>query len=197
MTDFPMLPQLEIGDVSSQFDEAMIWIDGHEEETITISCAGAGDLADRLIRYVNAHDRVIATLFIAAKVLQQFGAKNAAARHRQVQPLRPLAQGRSREVPPRGLADLLPHDDGIDAGGGEAVSLSDQLSLFDPPPAALATPFDDETHEIAAALRALDAGVSVPFEIARYLVGEGLAHCTTTRIFVTEQGRVWLEAVKR
>lgn len=73
------LPQLEIGDVSSVFDEAVIWINGHEEETIRIECERAGDLADRLIRYVNAHEQVLQTLQVASEVLKRFGAKQAAA----------------------------------------------------------------------------------------------------------------------
>lgn len=73
------LPQLEIGEVSSEFDEAVIWIGGHEEETIRIECAGAGDLADRLIRYVNAHEQVVMTLELASEVLRRVGAQQAAA----------------------------------------------------------------------------------------------------------------------
>lgn len=78
MTDFPTLPQLEIGDVSSQFDEAVIWIDGREEETITIECTGAGDLADRLIRYVNAHADVVKALTAAAHALRSYEHGNSA-----------------------------------------------------------------------------------------------------------------------
>ena len=73
------LPQLEIGDVSSQFDEAVIWINGHEEETITIECAGAGEFADRLVRYVNAHFELVMALTQASEVLRRFGLQNAAA----------------------------------------------------------------------------------------------------------------------
>ena len=72
------LPQLEIGDVSSQFDEAVIWINGHEEETITIECERAGDLADRLIRYVNAYDQVVKTLTAAAHALRSYEYGNSA-----------------------------------------------------------------------------------------------------------------------
>lgn len=78
MTGFPTLPQLEIGDVSSEFDEAVIWIDGHEEETIRIECGRAGDLADRLIRYVNAHEQVIKALEAAAHALRSYEYGNAA-----------------------------------------------------------------------------------------------------------------------
>ena len=84
MTARPALPKLEIGDVSSQFDEAVIWINGHEEETIRIECEGAGDLADKLIRYVNAHDRIAHTLFVASEVLRKFGAVTAAAEIEQL-----------------------------------------------------------------------------------------------------------------
>nr|WP_311538548.1 hypothetical protein [uncultured Bradyrhizobium sp.] len=49
------LPRLELSDVHrSPFDEAVIIIDGREEETITIECPNALDLADQLIRLVNA-----------------------------------------------------------------------------------------------------------------------------------------------
>ncbi len=78
MTSLPALPTLEIGDVSSEFDEAVIWIDGHEEETIWIECERAGDLADRLIRYVNAHAQVIATLEAAAHALHSYEHGNSA-----------------------------------------------------------------------------------------------------------------------
>jgi hypothetical protein len=47
------LPHLEIGDAQSPFDEAVIIINGHEEETIRIECEGALELADLLIRLVN------------------------------------------------------------------------------------------------------------------------------------------------
>lgn len=73
------LPRLELADPCSPFDEAVILIEGREEETITIECTGAAELAERLVRYVNAHDQVIATLFMAAEVLRYFGAVTAAA----------------------------------------------------------------------------------------------------------------------
>lgn len=44
------------------FDEAVITIAGREEDTIVIACEGALDLADRLIRYVNAHEEITRTL---------------------------------------------------------------------------------------------------------------------------------------
>lgn len=47
------LPRLEFGDADPRFDEAVILINGHEEETIRIECEGALELADRLIRLVN------------------------------------------------------------------------------------------------------------------------------------------------
>jgi hypothetical protein len=84
MTDIIALPRLEIGDVSSQFDEAVIWINGHEEETIRIECEAAGDLADRLIRYVNAHEQIAQTLVVASEVLRRFGAVTAAAEIEQL-----------------------------------------------------------------------------------------------------------------
>lgn len=71
------LPQLELGDADSPFDEAVIWIDGHEEETIRIECDGALELADRLIRYVNAHAQVIKALTAAAHALRSYECGNA------------------------------------------------------------------------------------------------------------------------
>lgn len=48
-------PRLELADHDSPFDEAVILIDGHEEETITIECEGARELADKLVAFVNAY----------------------------------------------------------------------------------------------------------------------------------------------
>jgi hypothetical protein len=77
MTEFLALPQLELGEASSPFDEAVIIIDGHEEETIRIECADAAELADRLIRYVNAHELVIKTLIAAGHALRSYEFGNA------------------------------------------------------------------------------------------------------------------------
>jgi len=57
MTEFLSLPRLEIGDANSPFDEAVIWIEGREEETIRIECEGAGRLAALLVRLVNEYRR--------------------------------------------------------------------------------------------------------------------------------------------
>jgi hypothetical protein len=46
-------PYLELGPDIADFDEAVIFINGHEEETITIECTGARELAERLIWLVN------------------------------------------------------------------------------------------------------------------------------------------------
>lgn len=73
------LPRLEIADRCSPFDEAVLTIGGREEETITIECENALDLADRLIRYVNAQPRVLMSLTVASEVLRRFGAEAAAA----------------------------------------------------------------------------------------------------------------------
>lgn len=35
------LPRLEVAELDSPFDEALILVDGHEEETIRLECAGA------------------------------------------------------------------------------------------------------------------------------------------------------------
>lgn len=71
------LPQLELSDGVSPFDEAVLIIGDREEETITIECEGALDLADRLIRYVNAHDDVIKALTAAAHALRSYEFGNA------------------------------------------------------------------------------------------------------------------------
>jgi hypothetical protein len=46
-------PYLELGPDVSDFDEAVILINGHEEETIIIECPGARELAERLVWLVN------------------------------------------------------------------------------------------------------------------------------------------------
>lgn len=72
------LPRLELADHRSPFDEAVITIDGREEETITIECEGALDLADQLIRYVNARQDVITALTAAANALRSYEYGNSA-----------------------------------------------------------------------------------------------------------------------
>lgn len=47
------LPCLALADHVSPFDEAVIIINGHEEETITIECDGAAELAERIVQIVN------------------------------------------------------------------------------------------------------------------------------------------------
>jgi hypothetical protein len=47
------LPWLELAEISSPFDEAVIVIDGHEEETITVSCTGSRELAEAIVELVN------------------------------------------------------------------------------------------------------------------------------------------------
>lgn len=54
------LPRLELSDHHrSPFDEAVIIIDGRKEETITIECPDALDLADLLIRLVNSQAEIV------------------------------------------------------------------------------------------------------------------------------------------
>jgi hypothetical protein len=73
------LPQLELSDHHrSPFDEAVLIIGGKEEHTITIECEGALDLADRLIRYVNAHEQVLQALTAAMYALRSYEFGNAA-----------------------------------------------------------------------------------------------------------------------
>jgi hypothetical protein len=57
------LPYLELGECDSPFDEAVILIDGREEETIRIECAGAREFAERLVALVNGQ-REIAQLAV-------------------------------------------------------------------------------------------------------------------------------------
>lgn len=71
------LPLLALADHASPFDEAVLIIGDREEETITIECEGALDLADRLIRYVNAHDDVVKALTAAAHALRSYEFGNA------------------------------------------------------------------------------------------------------------------------
>jgi hypothetical protein len=71
------LPRLELADHHSPFDEAVILIDGHDEETIRIECEGALELADRLVRYVNAQEQVIKALTAAAHALRSYEFGNA------------------------------------------------------------------------------------------------------------------------
>ncbi|MGY3393402.1 hypothetical protein ACVWW6_005993 [Bradyrhizobium sp. USDA 3311] len=63
------LPHLELSDHRSPFDEAVLIVDGHEEETITIECSNARGLAQELIRYVNNQERVLTALTAAELVL--------------------------------------------------------------------------------------------------------------------------------
>lgn len=70
MTAALTLPRLEIGEHSSPFDEAVILIDGREEETITIECPDAMRLAQEPVRFVNSHERVLVTLTAAEYALQ-------------------------------------------------------------------------------------------------------------------------------
>ena len=49
------LPTLELAPDDSPFDEAVILINGREEETITIEYTGARELAAQLVRLVNAY----------------------------------------------------------------------------------------------------------------------------------------------
>jgi hypothetical protein len=72
------LPHLELGDVASPFDEAVILINGHEEETITIECAGAIELAERLAAIVNNHELVLKTLEAAMHALRSYEYGNSA-----------------------------------------------------------------------------------------------------------------------
>ncbi len=54
MTERLALPRLDIVETMSPFDEAVITIDGHEEDTITIECEGARELAEKIVHLVNS-----------------------------------------------------------------------------------------------------------------------------------------------
>lgn len=53
-------------------------------------------------------------------------------------------------------------------------------------------PVDDDESAEQLALVAIGAGESVAPEMLRHLVGKGLAHCGTTKIAVTDEGRAFL-----
>lgn len=72
------LPRLELADVASGLDEAVITIDGREEDQIIVSCENSLELADRLIRYVNAHAEIVKALTAAAHALRSYEYGNSA-----------------------------------------------------------------------------------------------------------------------
>ncbi|MBR0855514.1 hypothetical protein [Bradyrhizobium liaoningense] len=86
MTPMPRLELANPDNLSSfnaggqvyQFDEAVITIGGQEEDAIVISCIGALDLADRLIRLVNAHAQIEKTLTAAMHALRSYEFGNSA-----------------------------------------------------------------------------------------------------------------------
>lgn len=74
------LPRLEL-DVErladAAFDEAVILIEGHEEETITVECTNAGELAARLVAIVNGHGDLSNALTAAMHALRSYQFCNA------------------------------------------------------------------------------------------------------------------------
>ena len=66
------LPRLEFGELDSPFDEALILVNGHEEETIRLECTGARELAVELVRLVNNRAAIIAALTAAAHALRSY-----------------------------------------------------------------------------------------------------------------------------
>lgn len=70
MSDMITLPRLALADHDSPFDEAVITIGGHEEETITVECTGAAELAEKLVRFVNHHREIVGALQAAANTLR-------------------------------------------------------------------------------------------------------------------------------
>lgn len=77
MSDARRFPVLELADARSPFDEAVIVIGGREEETITIECPGAADLAERLVLLVNSHAQIVQTLTAAMHALRSYEIGNA------------------------------------------------------------------------------------------------------------------------
>lgn len=71
------LPRLALGEHASPFDEAVIVIDGREEETIRIECEGAAELASRLVDYVNSYPQIVTTLRAAMHALHSYEFGNA------------------------------------------------------------------------------------------------------------------------
>jgi len=71
------LPRLDLVDHRSPFDEALIVIDGREEDTIRIECQGAAELAARLVDFVNSRELIIRTLTAAAHALRSYEYDNA------------------------------------------------------------------------------------------------------------------------
>lgn len=59
-------------------DEAVIVIDDCEEQTITIECPDALELAERLIRLVNNHAEIVRALEAAAHALRSYEYGNGA-----------------------------------------------------------------------------------------------------------------------
>ncbi|MGY4295336.1 hypothetical protein ACVWXN_003431 [Bradyrhizobium sp. i1.4.4] len=83
------LPRLELADPDNlstfamdgeicAFDEAVLTINGNEDETIVIQCEGSIELADRLMRYVNAHEQITKTLTAAMHALRSYQFGNSA-----------------------------------------------------------------------------------------------------------------------
>ena len=50
----------------------------------------------------------------------------------------------------------------------------------------------DDELDMQAALLAIDAGERIDGDMVRHLVGAGFAHCTSTRVMVTDAGRDFL-----
>lgn len=74
------LPRLELDLdrlTDTAFDEAVILIAGHEEETITIECAEAAELAARLVTIVNGHADATKALTAAMHALRSYQFSNA------------------------------------------------------------------------------------------------------------------------
>lgn len=54
------LPHLELAPADPDFDEAVITIDGREEDTITVACEGARAIAEQIVVLVNAYRQALA-----------------------------------------------------------------------------------------------------------------------------------------
>lgn len=73
-----VLPRLELAEPDSPFDEALILVNGLEEETIRLECTGARGLACELVRLVNHREAIVAALTAAAHALRSYEYGNGA-----------------------------------------------------------------------------------------------------------------------
>lgn len=71
------LPRLELAELDTPFDEALILIEGREEETIRLDCTGAAAIAAHLVLIVNQHRATAEALRAAMHALRSYQCGNA------------------------------------------------------------------------------------------------------------------------